>query len=200
MVLSEPTDEGRRRFPADPAYAALIDRVAAALPEAFGHLDSRAILVVAGAARLEARASVRPMTFGGAPPRWVSGAQQKPRVTRGGHPILYELCLRPRFYRRTDPHERLRVFLHELWHLSPRFDGTLDEGRRHRRAGPGDPAALTTFIDRLSLADPDLEVLRWRGELLVPAWLSRPPSRAPVERVLRPYGDEDLYSAIVAQI
>lgn len=192
-------EDGRSRWPAVSAFRALIADLAAAHPAELGHLDPRSILVIAGAARGEARASIRPMTFGGSPPRRVYGDFQKPRIEVGGHEILYELCLRPRYFLGGSGAERLLIFLHELWHISPRFDGSLAEDRRHRIAGEREAATIEALARAFSPQGLAARVLDHQGELLVPAWLSRPPSRAPKGRVMREYHDADLYEAVVRQ-
>lgn len=191
--------DGRRRWRAAPAFQALIADLAAAHPRALGHLEPRSILVIAGAARGEARASIRPLTFGGRPPQRVRGEYQKPRIEVGGHEILYELCLRPRYFLGSSRAERLLIFLHELWHISPRFDGTLAEERRHRIAGEREAATIEGLAAAFEPQGLAASVLTHQGELLIPAWLSRPPSRLPKGRELRSYHDADLYEAVVLQ-
>jgi hypothetical protein len=191
--------DGRAGWPAVSAFGALIADLAAAYPKELGHLDPRSILVIAGAARGEARASIRPLTFGGRPPRRVLGDYQKPRIEVGGHEILYELCLRPRYFLGSTAEERLLIFLHELWHISPRFDGSLAEERRHRVAGEREAATIEGLARAFSPSGPAATVLSHQGELRVLAWLSRPPSRLPKNRALRSYHDADLYEGRVLQ-
>lgn len=191
--------DGRSGWPAVSGFRALIADLAAAHPSELGHLDPRSILVIAGAARGEARASIRPMTFGGSPPRRVFGDLQKPRIEVGGHEILYELCLRPQYFLGGSSAERLLIFLHELWHISPRFDGSLAEDRRHRIAGEREAATIEGLARSFSPRGRAAQVLDHQGELWVPAWLSRPPSRVPKGRTIREYHDADLYEAVILQ-
>jgi hypothetical protein len=175
----------------DPALGELVGALARAAPDALGHLDPARILFVAGAARREARASIRP--FGrSTDPRWI-----KPEVIVGGAQIAYEICLRPRFFLETAPQERLVTIVHELLHIHPRFDGTLDPKRSHRGAPPrafdGEVRAIAERIG-------EVECLGWRGELRMRAWTSRPPSRIPAgTRIRARYDDRDLHLAIVEQ-
>src|SRR5262245_38726931 len=118
-------------------YGALIGALARAVPDQLGHLDEKKILVIASAARRESIASIRPLTFGKHEPEGFI----KPRVTVHGERMLYELALRPKFFIGMNARERLAIFAHELWHISPDFDGTLAEDRRHD--------ALRLSIDRL---------------------------------------------------
>src|SRR5215813_10200647 len=120
----------------DPELKALARALAAADPARLGHIDADRILFVAGAARLESRASIRPLTFGGSPPSFRQGAHLKPQITILGTVMLYEICLRPRFFLDATPEERLAIIAHEIWHIAPAFDGTLAEARRHDKASP----------------------------------------------------------------
>lgn len=182
----------------EPHLRAYVAALAADRP-AFAHVAPEGLLFVAGAARRAARASVR----GFAPPGPPSQARlQRPQVVLHGRPILYEICLRPRFFLAARPHERARILAHELWHIGPRFDGELHPERRHL-AAPED--ALEAALDA-ALGDFDptrtslWPLLCLEGELTLPAWLDRPPSLLPAgPGHRRRYGAEDLYPAIVTQ-
>ncbi len=116
--------------------------------------------------------------------------------------MLYEICLRPRFFRCASPQERLRILVHELWHISPDFDGSLCRQRRHDTADPQlverEVSALyEAMLERSSVP----EVLSHTGELRMLAWLSRPPSRVPLEAQHRlEYSEADLFSTVVEQL
>jgi hypothetical protein len=184
----------------EPTLSALVGELAEAAPEALGHLDAGAILFVFGAARLESRASVRPLRYGGRPPRLRSAdaRYEKPEITIDGRPMLYEICLRPRFFLDLDGEARLAILTHELWHIAPAFDGSLAPERRHRAETPGRferevSAILDTFRRRVELS-PAAARLAEPGPFLLPAWRSRPPSRLPVgARGRRRYDERDLY-------
>ena len=185
----------------DAALARFVQDLAAARPAAFGHLAPEAILFVAGAARREARASIRPLRFPGGAAAAPEG--RKPDVRILGAPVLYEVCLRPRFFLAASPEARGRILAHELWHVSPAFDGSLAADRRH---GPEHPegaldAALTEALDGFEAADTALgPLLAHVGELRLRAWASRPPSVLPPGRGHRlRYTEADLFSAVVIQ-
>jgi hypothetical protein len=115
-------------------------------------------------------------------------------------PILYEICLRPRFFRETPAEERLFIIAHELWHASERFDGTLAEERRHHNADPDwIESEVTGIADQfVSTGSSAAEFLRYTGEIRMLSWLVRPPSRIPPGSSLRTsYDETDLFLAIV---
>lgn len=169
-------------------------------PEALGHIEPKAILCVAGAARRQARASVRPFCFPG-PVKKVAGPWTKPEITIFGQPILYEICLRPRFFLSTTAAERLRILVHELWHISPRFDGTLADARSHRHGTFADHDPADNILNGLTPESlPHGEFLAHDGEMRMQAWLSRPPSRIRTGTGLRlRYDERDLHAAVVIQ-
>lgn len=182
------------------ALATLVQEIGAANPERLGHVDASRILFVVGAARKEARASIRPLTYGGNPPCAASadGRWTKPRIVVGGVRMLYEICLRPRFFT-IDAREQLRVLVHELWHIAPAFDGTLAGDRRH---GGADDAAFAGAVDEMvaacSAESESATVLATAPETRMTAWLSRPPSRVPALGLHRDtYDEADLYCAVV---
>ncbi len=179
---------------------ALVSELARSDPGRLGYLDPRRILFVVGAARLESRASIRPLTFGGSPPRFEDGAHVKPEIAIAGVTMLYEICLRPRFFLAATPDERLAILAHEMWHIAPAFDGSLDEGRRHS-ATPAKTIEREVNAIAAALAHSKArEILAFEGELEMSAWLSRPPSRLPKSSALRKkYDERDLYTAIIAQ-
>ena len=46
------------------------------------------------------------------------------------------------------PEARIGTLMHELFHISPRFDGTLDEQHRHARIGADFAKALRPIVRR----------------------------------------------------
>jgi hypothetical protein len=123
----------------------------------------------------------------------------KPRITIGGTRMLYEVSLRPGFFA-ASPTERAAIIAHELWHVARTFDGTLDDTRRHHRAGR--ERTQREVNDILAAwrekGEPGRSVLELDGEVRMRAWLMRPPSRINVGSKVRvDYGDADLYSAVV---
>ena len=139
------------------------------------HVRASRILVVAGEARRASRATIRPL---GNKLRQSKG--RRPRVVLNGRRILYVITLRPMFFRRSTAEARVETLLHELFHISGRFDGTLHRGRRHSLLpGKRFSALLGPLVERyLAAMDPAIrEALGRRGEVLVRQWLERPPIR-----------------------
>jgi hypothetical protein len=151
------------------AVRAVIRDVAAHMPE-FSHLKASRILVVAGEARRGSRGTVKPlMTHPGE-------GRRKPIVRIKGRRMLYCITLRPLFFRSSTPRDRIGTLLHELFHISPLFDGTLDEERRHEAVGPGFGAKLRPLVRRyLRQCPPELwAAFAYDGEVRVQQWLERP--------------------------
>src|SRR5438067_1595835 len=115
------------------AVTALIRHVAATMRE-FEHISPARILVVAGEARRASRGTVKPLAYTGGKRRDAFG-RRKPLVKINGSKILYCITLRPLFFRASTPRARVATLLHELFHISRKFDGTLDRARRHSRLG-----------------------------------------------------------------
>lgn len=193
---------------ADRAYVALAWEIVRAAGPALVHVNPDRVLFLAGPARRGSLASIRPLTFGGSPPRDEEGPWKKPHITIGGRQALYEVVLRPRFFLDATPDERLAVLAHELWHASPAFDGTLAPERRHEEV---ESAAVEREVEALVEAwraardeRSAAAILAHEGELRLDAWLSRPPTRIPramlaTQRVRTRYDERDLFSAVVIQ-
>ncbi len=130
----------RRRPDFTHAVRALLEHVARTVPE-FAHLEPARIVVVAGEARRASRGTVKPLCFPGGR-RTDSLGRKKPLVKVHGKRMLYSITLRPLFFRRSTVRQRVATVLHELFHISPQFDGTLDHKRRHDHAGEGFEAAF----------------------------------------------------------
>ena len=161
------------------AVRLLIRDIAKQLPE-FSHVRSDRILVVAGEARRASRATIRPMRFPETGARHSkSGQLWKPRVTFRGQPVLYVITLRPLFFRSSTVEQRVETILHELFHVSQKFDGTLDPNRRHSVLDRSSFAkALRPLIKRyLALCPEELRArLALNGEVRVRHWLEKPPN------------------------
>jgi predicted metallopeptidase len=115
------------------AVKRLVRDLAARLPE-LEHVKASRILVVAGEARRNSRATIRPAHFGATRRRAAGGSGPvKPLVRVKGRKILYVITLRPLWFVASTPEQRLATIVHELFHVSARFDGTLHRGRRHSR-------------------------------------------------------------------
>jgi hypothetical protein len=155
---------------------ALIADVAARLPE-FAHLRATRILVVAGEARRTSHASIRPMSrqrakAGPASPR------VRPRIRIRGRTILYVITLRPLWFRSSTPEGRVATLLHELFHISTRFDGTLHAGRRHEAMGRRFDLKLRPLVRRYLQAAPPEIVAPFAhvGLVRVSRWVEKPPA------------------------
>jgi hypothetical protein len=168
----------------------------------FAFVDPSRVMFVAGAARLRSKASIRPLTFG-ARQLSADARYSKPLIRRGGVAMLYEICLRPAFFLRANARERLELIIHELLHVSPEFDGTLDRNRRHSRMPANEFTELAEPIaaEVTRSAPRTIEFLSHRGEARLAAWLHRPPSlileSERPSRTVREYDENDLYEAIV---
>jgi predicted metallopeptidase len=187
-----------RRPPLHPAIRALI-RDAAAKLEELSHVRSTRVLVVAGEARRMSRATIRPL--GG---KHKLGRGAKPRVMYRGRRMLYVVTLRPMFFRASTVETRVETLLHELFHISGRFDGTLHRGRRHALLpGKRFGAVLGPLVRRyLEVADRRLLApFGYDGEVLMPQWLEKPPIRLSASRRgRRVYTDEQLFVGPVRMI
>lgn len=107
------------------AVKRLVRDAAARLPE-LAHVDASKVLVVAGEARRASRATIKP----------VGGTRSRPapfHIRTRGRDILYVITLRPLWFLSSTAEERVATLLHELYHASSRFDGSLHRGRRHDR-------------------------------------------------------------------
>lgn len=160
----------------------LIRDLATRLPE-FSHLQPDRILVVAGEARRASHATIRPLHY----PRTHSrvsrdGKRAKPLVHIQGKKQLYVITLRPIWFRESTAEERVATLVHELFHISRRFDGTLHPGRRHAVMGPRFYRVLGPLVRRyLALAPPKvLAPFRRMGWVRVRHWLERPPPSYPL--------------------
>ena len=172
---------------------ALID----ANPSELGHIRTPNILFVAGAARRANRASIRPMKFHAGK----SGEFKKPKIQIAGKEILYEICLRPRFFLQGNAQTRIQTVAHELWHISPAFDGTLEESRRHHNVEKSKVDAISIrMVKHTSLSPRIKRHMAYKGELTMKSWITRPPSRIPIDSDERLVFDEtDLFENIIVQ-
>ena len=154
------------------AVRALLKDVATTMPE-FGHIKPSRILVVAGEARRASRGTVKPLLFEST---LVKGRSRRPLVKVKGRRMLYCITLRPLFFRASTPKARIGTLLHELFHISPSFDGTLHPGRRHAQLGDRFIRRLRPLVRRyLKACPPELWAsFAYDGEVLVQQWLERP--------------------------
>lgn len=137
------------------------------LPE-LSHVRPARILFVAGEARRGSRATIRPLGTGGA------------TIALKGRRALYCITLRPKFFRSSTPEQRVATLLHEILHVSPACDGTLDPARRHAALPKGRFDSLLRPLVRKYLGAGDaglLSGLAYNGEVLARQWLERPTPR-----------------------
>jgi hypothetical protein len=177
------------------AIRALMRDLARRSPE-FRHIQPSRILVVAGEARRGSRGSVKPLTFAQGKSRDRTGLR-KPVVKVDGKRMLYCITLRPLFFRDARPEQRVETILHELFHTSLQFDGTLDPARRHARLGKTFARRFQPVV-RQYLRECSREILApfaHHGEVRVLAWLERPPAYHAPGRARRIYTEEQLYTA-----
>jgi predicted metallopeptidase len=153
-----------RRLNITLAVKRLVRDVAVRLPE-LAHVRASRVLVVAGEARRNSRATIRPAHFGATRRRVAgSGGPTKALIRVKGRKILYVVTLRPLWFLASTPEERIATIVHELYHASTRFDGTLHRARRHTRLPlqPEDPDPGAPLPRRRAARDP--RALRARGD------------------------------------
>ncbi len=181
---------------------ALIRDVAARMPE-FAHVKAHRILVVAGEARRASRGTIKPLCFRGGKSTDRSG-RRKPIIRLRGRRILYCITLRPLFFRGSTAQARIETVLHELFHCSRRFDGTLHAGRRHDVLGKDFSRRLRPLVRRyLKLCPPELKAaFAHSGEVRVLQWLERPGSAySPgASRVRKRYTEDQLFYGIARMV
>jgi predicted metallopeptidase len=156
------------------AVKRLVRDLAARLPE-LKHVRASRVLVVAGEARRNSRATIRPAHHGSTRP--AADGPGKPLIRVKGRRILYVITLRPLWFVASTPEERIGTILHELYHASVRFDGTLHRGRRHARL-PLDRynRKIRALLRRYLAGAPDEVVAPFAHEGMARArmWLERP--------------------------
>ena len=158
------------------------------LPE-LSHVRASRILFVAGEARRGSRATIRPL-----------GDGRRPKVVLKGRRALYCVTLRPKFFRASDPEQRVATLLHELLHIAKPFDGTLDPDRRHSKVPAARFEALLRPLIKRYLHDGDavlLGALAHHGEVLARQWLERPTGRGNGKQT---YTEKDLFLGPVQMI
>jgi hypothetical protein len=186
------------------ALRALIRDIAARMPE-FGHVKAGRILVVAGEARRTSRGTVKPLCFRGGKSTDRTG-RRKPVVRIRGRRMLYCITLRPLFFRGSTAKARIETVIHELFHCSRRFDGTLHSGRRHDVLGRDFARRLRPLVRRyLKVCPRELKAaFAHRGEVRVLQWLERPGSAyipgASRVRVRKVYTEDQLYYGIARMV
>ena len=174
------------------AVKRLVRDASVRLPE-LAHVDPTRVLVVAGEARRASRATIRPLA-----PR--GRARPAAQVRVHGREVRYVVTLRPLWFLDSTPEERVETVLHELWHASTRFDGSLHRGRRHAAL----PAAtfrrrVRALAERyLAAAPPEvLAPFAHHGLARARMWLERPAAREADGKARRVYTERQLFYGIV---
>jgi hypothetical protein len=99
-----------------------------------------------------------------------------------GRPILYVITLRPLWFLESTPGQRVATVLHELYHASTRFDGSLHRRRRHRELGQGAYGRrIEILLQAYAARAPEavLAPFEWSGLARARMWLERPTWRVP---------------------
>jgi hypothetical protein len=194
----------QRRPNLNKALRALIRDIAARMPE-FGHVKASRVLVVAGEARRASRGTVKPLCFRGGKSTDRTG-RRKPIIRIRGRRMLYCITLRPLFFRGSTARARIETIIHELYHCSRRFDGTLHAGRRHEVLGKDFTRRLRPLVRRYLKECPrELKsALARSGEVRVLQWLERPgsayiPGLSRV-RVRKVYTEDQLFYGIARMV
>jgi hypothetical protein len=191
-----------RRLNITLAVKRLVRDVAARVPE-LAHVRAPRVLVVAGEARRNSRATIRPAHFG-ATRRRASGSQSgptKPLIRVKGRKILYVVTLRPLWFLASTPEERITTIVHELYHASTRFDGTLHRARRHTRLPRAPYNRKIRSLVRRYLEEVPAEILApfgHQGIVRARMWLERPGSFREAEYSgRRVYTEKQLFYGLV---
>lgn len=178
------------------AVKRLVRDVAARLPE-LSHVRAGRVLVVAGEARRASRATIRPAHRRPSDP-------VRPLIRVKGRKILYVVTLRPLWFLESTARERIATILHELYHASTRFDGTLHRGRRHSRLPLGSyNRRIRALLDRYLAEAPEEIVAPFSatGTVRARMWLERPAaSRRGDRRGRRVYTERQLFYGPVRMI
>jgi hypothetical protein len=183
------------------AVKRLVRDVASRVPE-LAHVRASRVLVVAGEARRASRATIRPAHFKETRARAGAGAREKPLIRVKGRKILYVITLRPLWFLDSTPRERIGTILHELYHASLRFDGTLHRGRRHSRLPRSTyNRRIRVLLDRyLAVAPPEIVApFSLDGIVRARMWLERPGGfyRGDEYRGRRVYTERQLFYGLV---
>jgi predicted metallopeptidase len=186
------------------AVKRLVRDLAARLPE-LSHVRATRVLVVAGEARRASRATIRPAHFKETRRRTGAGARKKPLIRVKGRKILYVITLRPLWFQDSTPRERIATIVHELYHASTRFDGTLHRARRHSRLPlEAYERRVGALVDRYLAGAPDdlLRPFAAHGLVRARMWLERPSGSYDADeyRGRRVYTEKQLFHGVVQMV
>jgi hypothetical protein len=176
--------------------------IARRVPE-LQHVRAERILVVAGEARRASRATIRPLRFPDGK-RVAPDGRRRPWVSFRNRRILYVLTLRPLFFRSSTAEKRVETIVHEMFHVAPAFNGSLDPARRHANLRPAAfESALRPLVKRYlaTCHSRMLERMAVNGEVMVRQWLEKPPSSYRAKsRVRRSYDEAQTFLGPVKMI
>ncbi len=199
--MQQPVAKRRPNF--NETVRMLLEDVSARVPE-FEHIRPARLLILAGEARRASRGTVKPLTFPGGRSRDEESGFRRPIIRISGKRVFYTIALRPLFFRDSDAEGRIGTLLHELFHISTRFDGTLSDARRHASMGKEFAKNLRPIVRRyLKECPPELKArFAYDGEVRIYSWLERPglfffPGKDSSRRV---YTEEQLYLCNVRMI
>jgi hypothetical protein len=172
LAPAAPRPAARRRAKPEPfnytdALWEVVRDLVAALEE-LRHVDlERILLSISQARQLSTHgvyASCVPLRFeGGARETVIRKRRYRmPELRRGEREILYVIyVMLPRFHEETDYREKLATLIHELYHISPRFDGDIrrfsGKNFAHGRSREHYHAAMRKLADRYLAASPRAE-------------------------------------------
>ena len=133
--------------------------------EELRHVQLDSVLLSIAHARQSSRhgvyASCVPLRFEGGSPETTVGKRtfRMPALQHEGREILYILYfMLPRFHEEQDYHEKLATIIHELYHISPRFNGDLrrfpGKNFAHGHSREVYHAAMRRLADRYLAASP----------------------------------------------
>ena len=133
--------------------------------EELRHVRLDSVLLSIAQARQSSRhgvyASCVPLRFEGGSPETTVGKHtfRMPALQHEGREILYILYfMLPRFHEEQDYHEKLATIIHELYHISPRFNGDLrrfpGKNFAHGHSREVYHAAMRRLADRYLAASP----------------------------------------------
>lgn len=185
------------------AVKRLIRDVVRRVPE-LSHVKPSRVLVVAGEARRSSRATIRPACeeSPAAPGR---GGRHRPIIRVRGRKILYVITLRPRWFLASTPEDRVATVIHELYHASDAFDGSLHPERIHERLPRRHyDRRIRSLCDRYLSRAPDevLTPFSHHGVARARMWLERPAGafRAGERGGRRVYTERQLFMGLMPMV
>jgi len=158
------------------------------IPE-LSHCDSQRILITLGQAKDKSRASIRGFYHH-------TKQHQKPMVFFRRVRMRYEIVLRPLFFLKSTPKQRLQTLIHELYHCTHSFDGTLAIERRHGCMHKDTfKVAIQQLLTHYSKDMPTwvIQALSGSQEVAMLQWIHRPPNLCLSPSNRKMYNHQDLF-------